>query len=597
MATYYWVASSPGTWDSTTTTPWSLSSGGAGSAGVPTATDNVIFNTAADVTLVNTGAAKCNNFTITGAGIAGFSGNGGISIYGNVSLTPTTTIASTGSLLLYGTAGNTFSQNGATITVAAVQVNGTGTYTLGSALACGSVYINAGGLNTGGFNVTCTTLSSSNTTTRTISLAGSTVTISTINFLDTTGLTFNCGTSTINVSGASLASGGLTFYNVTKTNTSTLTISGNNTFNNIGSTASAATTIKFTSGTTQTVANFTAAGAAGKVLTLSSTTAGSAATMTKSGGGGVMVDYMSIRDSTVVGVSWFPGANSTNVSNNSGWIWPTARLSSSSTFAIATNIAFDEVTTSTARIAQSGIFSSTFDEVTMTSGSIYFNGTTQYLTVPSNAALNLSTGDFTIEAWVYHTAAGGDSFIVSAASSGGLFFGFSTSGTLLGYGRAAVAWDYATAHGMSLNTWYHVALTRSGTSIKILVNGIQIGTTQTSSQSYDLSVTSTTIGSQGANFYYSGYISNLRVVKGTAVYTSNFTPPRQPLPPTTTTSLLLNNYYFQPFTDSSANVFPTTLTAAPTFSTLTPFSTSSMRISSSTTIQVYGTFDEVTGIS
>jgi hypothetical protein len=158
-------------------------------------------------------------------------------------------------------------------------------------------------------------------------------------------------------------------------------------------------------------------------------------------------------------------------------------------------------------------------------GSISFNGTTDYLSIPTNPALNLSTGDFTIECWLYRTTSFADSYIISSSGSGGMFFGF-FGATIIGYGRAVVAWDYqSAAHGMSLNTWYHLALTRNGTSIRIFVNGVQVGVTQTSSQAYDLGVTSTTIGSQGAAYYHGGYIDDLRVTKGIARYTATFTPP------------------------------------------------------------------------
>jgi hypothetical protein len=60
--------------------------------------------------------------------------------------------------------------------------------------------------------------------------------------------------------------------------------------------------------------------------------------------------------------------------------------------------------------------------------------------------------------------------------------------------------------------------------MRLFVNGLQQGTTQTISTSYNLGTTSTTIGSQGANYYLHGYIDDLRVTRGNARYTANFTP-------------------------------------------------------------------------
>jgi hypothetical protein len=118
----------------------------------------------------------------------------------------------------------------------------------------------------------------------------------------------------------------------------------------------------------------------------------------------------------------------------------------------------------------------------------------------------------------------GDYFIISSTGSGGGFFGF-RSGTDIGYGRTGITWDYQIASGMVVNTWYHVALSRNGTSMRIFVNGSQGGTTQTTSQSYEFTTTSTAIGSAGATFYLNGYIQDLRITKGLARYTANFSVP------------------------------------------------------------------------
>jgi hypothetical protein len=158
-----------------------------------------------------------------------------------------------------------------------------------------------------------------------------------------------------------------------------------------------------------------------------------------------------------------------------------------------------------------------------------FNGSTDYLTIVSNPALNLSTGSFTVEAWVYLLGMSGDYFVISATGNGGAFFGF-TGSTQIGYGRAAVAWDYNIASGVSTGAWYHLAWSRSGTSMRIFVNGNQVGTTQTTSQAYDLTTTSTAVGSQGAIFYLNGYIEDLRITKGVGRYTANFSVPTAAFP-------------------------------------------------------------------
>lgn len=160
-------------------------------------------------------------------------------------------------------------------------------------------------------------------------------------------------------------------------------------------------------------------------------------------------------------------------------------------------------------------------------GSVLFGGSA-YITAPANAAYNFGTGDFTIEAWVYPNTMSGDYFVTSAAGASGLFFGF-RGGTNIGLGRAAVAWDYDTPSGMSPGSWYFVTLCRSSGSVRLFVNGVQVGTTQTLTYNYDLGVTNLCIGSQGAAYFYSGYMNDVRV-SNIARYTANFTPPIAPFP-------------------------------------------------------------------
>jgi len=82
-----------------------------------------------------------------------------------------------------------------------------------------------------------------------------------------------------------------------------------------------ATTITFQAGSTTTVNNFTIGSVAGSLITINSSLAGTAATLSKSSGI-VSVDYISIRDSNATGgATWYAGANSTDLGNNTGWIF------------------------------------------------------------------------------------------------------------------------------------------------------------------------------------------------------------------------------------------------------------------------------------
>jgi hypothetical protein len=177
-------------------------------------------------------------------------------------------------------------------------------------------------------------------------------------------------------------------------------------------------------------------------------------------------------------------------------------------------------------------------------GSAYFDGTGDYLTVPSNAAFTFNTGAFTMEAWIYPTVNG-------PTTGNWIYTNFSTTtgnseagliilnaGTIrLTTWNTAIATSTLTA---PLNTWTHVAASFDGTTYKIFVNGTLSGTSTTVQT---LSGTGGPVighSGQAGISLFTGYISNLRIVKGTALYTSNFVPPTAPLLPVTNTTLLLN---------------------------------------------------------
>ena len=173
-------------------------------------------------------------------------------------------------------------------------------------------------------------------------------------------------------------------------------------------------------------------------------------------------------------------------------------------------------------------------------GSGYFDGSGDYLVTPSNAAFTFGTGDFTAEAWVYPTVLSGNRVIFDFRAAN------DTSGYQLGLNSTTTPYVANSIGGilngtatLSVNTWIHFAVTRSSGTLRIFINGVQAG-----SVSNSLNCTNT-ICNVGGNYAggeaFSGYISNARVVKGTAVYTTAFTPPTVLLTAISGTSLLLNS--------------------------------------------------------
>ena len=338
----YWVGGA-GTWDTTNTNNWATSSGGLPPASVPTAADNVFFDQAGTYTVTVTGALACLDFTVS-LGVVTFtvSGSSTIAISGSLSLSSGTVGTWSSSFIptFNATTSKTISTNSEVIGAPTFDGVG-GTWTLSSPFVNnGTLTLTNGTFSTSASNysVTSSSFSSSNSNTRTLNLNASTYT------LTGSGTTWNCATSTnLTVSGSgatvtmtsssakTFAGGGANWGAITlnQGGSGRLTISGSNTFANISNSynASAATSIRFTSGTTQTVTSFTAEGASGKILTIDSSTPGTAATLSKASGT-VSVSYVSIQDSTATGgATWNANStNSTNVSGNTGWVFtPFAR--------------------------------------------------------------------------------------------------------------------------------------------------------------------------------------------------------------------------------------------------------------------------------
>jgi len=177
-------------------------------------------------------------------------------------------------------------------------------------------------------------------------------------------------------------------------------------------------------------------------------------------------------------------------------------------------------------------------------GSVFLGGI-PYLTVPNQISTQnfiFGTGDFTIEAWIYPTITQTGPII--AANNVGTATGWSLylQGTKLGwekYGYGTNASD-SFATSLTSNSWSHVVISRKLSSLSAFANGVFVGSI-TDSQNYNSIPYNPSIGAdQDGTNPFNGYISNVRVVKGTAVYTTNFTPPTAQLTNISGTSLLLN---------------------------------------------------------
>ena len=216
-----------------------------------------------------------------------------------------------------------------------------------------------------------------------------------------------------------------------------------------------------------------------------------------------------------------------------------------------------------------------------TARSVDFDGSGDYLSISDSSDFDLGSGDWTIEGWVkvdgLNTSGAGWLAQWSGGQYGWYFgtatvssvtntfiFGYSTTGSnILTFDGGYVVKDDGQYH--------HYAVTRSSNTVYLFVDGV-LTKAHSMSDTINNSSTSVVIGNNAdvANgWYLDGKISNLRLIKGTAVYTSSFRPPTEPLTNITNTKLLCCN-------DSSttgSTVTPSTITANgnPTASTDSPF--------------------------
>lgn len=208
----------------------------------------------------------------------------------------------------------------------------------------------------------------------------------------------------------------------------------------------------------------------------------------------------------------------------------------------------------------------------------YFDGSGDTLTT-SGTDLALGAGDFTIEYWV-NAAVVSDArtiFNFSPTAAGGAYGFFvrmnGTSGWqfYLGNGSSWVAsGNFGSFSTNPINgVWQHHAVVRQNGVLKFYINGAEafsVANTTNITHQY------LTLGNY-AGYVWWGYISNFRAVKGSALYTSNFTPPVRPLTAVAGTSLL--TCHANRFVDGSSNNFTITRNGDVRVEKFSPFSPSS----------------------
>jgi hypothetical protein len=168
---------------------------------------------------------------------------------------------------------------------------------------------------------------------------------------------------------------------------------------------------------------------------------------------------------------------------------------------------------------------------TPVTGSVYFDGSGDYLKLASSGDFGYSAGDFTWELWInFGNITSGNYYILDHGTDGGTISYYENIlryyNTTIGIGSVL----YATGFGSNFTptTWYHFAAVRRNGVTSLYTNGVLVSS---ASDTHNYSAQAISIATYGgttsgsSSYDFTGYISNLRILKGTALYTSNFTPP------------------------------------------------------------------------
>lgn len=154
-----------------------------------------------------------------------------------------------------------------------------------------------------------------------------------------------------------------------------------------------------------------------------------------------------------------------------------------------------------------------------------FNGKSALIT--DNTVSAFGTGDFTMEAWVYPTAApysAGTYWLIGSSGVGSVVFGYQNASTW-GLAVGGGSWKVTSTSLPPLNQWSHVAVTRHAASLRLFLNGALVGSTP--SDYTNFGADPLFVGHPVTAYTPSGYMEDLRITKGLARYTTNFaTPPK-----------------------------------------------------------------------
>jgi hypothetical protein len=170
--------------------------------------------------------------------------------------------------------------------------------------------------------------------------------------------------------------------------------------------------------------------------------------------------------------------------------------------------------------------------------SLLLDGDSDYIQVADHDSFDFGAGNFTAECWIRFAALGNNTIFShwangTASSMSYYLTYFNSSGILrLGYYLGSNL-DTSYSWSPSTGTWYHIALERSGTTLKVYIDGTSVISVSASTTALRDSedpfrvgvFNDGSTGSPSLDWYFNGHIDDLRITKGIARYGTNFTPP------------------------------------------------------------------------
>lgn len=158
-----------------------------------------------------------------------------------------------------------------------------------------------------------------------------------------------------------------------------------------------------------------------------------------------------------------------------------------------------------------------------------FDGLGDYLSIPDSADWDWGTGDLTIDMWVRFDDVSGNQGFLTREVSGSSYFYFAKEAGNIRFRDYGGTIDISRAVTIVADTFYHIAITRSGSNFRIFLDGVQQGATYVNADAFiDRSVGLLVGGFPLANYWMNGWMDEVHILKGECSWTSDFTPPSAP---------------------------------------------------------------------